>query len=148
MNRKPLPPFGKQYLDERPRSGIQIALGPAAWDFAKMMSFIVMVLPAGADPFDFTWPTSDGVIVHECGQSDDDALLKMATALLIAGNLFVVARRSAILDSVPVLKAMNITPNAGPGFDPDQKGFDPDNYVSGDWYPEVYGDQTAYFYPK
>ena len=100
---KKLPPFGQQYMDELPRSGVEVAMGLTASDFAKMQPRIVMVLPFGADPFEFKWPMSDGAYLHERGQFDDKSLTEMATALLVAGNKFVAARREAQLDSDPMV---------------------------------------------
>ena len=153
---KKLAPFGKQYLDVLPRSGVQVALGPNAWNFAKRMSFIVMVLPICSDPFEFKWPRSDGAIIHERGEFNDELLERMATALLIAGNPFVIARRSAMLDSDPVLKSY---PNLDS--DPDMNsyiekvrnassnsGANEDEPFNLDIYPAVHGDPVIFFYPE
>jgi len=94
-----LPPYGKQYLEQRPSAGIWVAIGPGAWDFAKVRSFPVMVLPEDREPSDFDWP-ADGqpALIHERGGCNDERLRAMATALLIAGAPSVVAIREALLD--------------------------------------------------
>ena len=140
---KRLPPYGRDYLRELPRTGLQIAVGPTAWAFAKRMSFIVMVLPVGSDPFEFKWPRSDGAMLHERGEFNDELLERMATVLLLAGNPFVIARRSAMLDSDPVLEIMNVNPELQTG-----PKFDPDVYVQRDKYPSNHGEPMAWFYPK
>ena len=100
MNGRRYPPFGKQYLEQKPGAGMWIAIGPGAWDFAKAKSFAVLVLPDDAEPSDFKWPTDGGpVLVHERGQFDDDRLRSMAEALLRAGASSVVAIREALLES-------------------------------------------------
>jgi len=99
MSRRQYPPFGKQYLEQKPSAGMWIAIGPGAWDFAKSRSFPVLVLPIDAELSDFEWPTDGGpVLVHERGQFDDDRLRAMAEALLRAGASSVVAIREALLN--------------------------------------------------
>ena len=99
MNRRRLPPFGKQYLAQKPSAGMWIAIGPGGWSFAKSRSFPVLVLPEDAEPSDFEWPTDGGpALVHERGQFDDDRLRSIAEALLRTGVSSVVAIREALLD--------------------------------------------------
>ena len=150
---KRLPPYGKDYFRELPRTGVQVAIGPHAWDFAERMSFIVMVLPMGADPFEFNWPKSDGAILHERGDFNDELLERMATALLIAGNPFVIARRSAMMPSDPVLKSyptldsdpdMNLYIEKVRNSELSSGAYEPFNL---DTYPTVHGDPMIYFYP-
>ena len=94
-----LPPYGQQYLEQRPSAGIWVAIGPGAWRFAKVRTFPVMVLPEDKDPEDFNWP-SDGqpALIHERGDFNDERLNTMAKALLLAGATSVVAIREALLD--------------------------------------------------
>ena len=94
-----LPPYGKQYLEQRPSAGIWVAIGPGAWRVAKTRSFPVMVLPEDREPNDFDWP-SDGqpALIHERGDFNDDRLRSMAEALLRAGAASVVAIREALLN--------------------------------------------------
>lgn len=100
MNGRRYPPFGKQYLEQKPSAGLWIAIGPGAWDFAKSKSFPVLVLPDDAEPSDFKWPMDGGpVLVHERGQFDDDRLRSMAEALIRAGASSVVAIREVLLDA-------------------------------------------------
>ena len=96
---KQLPPYGQQYLEQRPSAGIWVAIGPGAWRFAKVRTFPVMVLPEDKDPEDFNWP-SDGqpALIHERGDFNDDRLYAMAKALLLAGASSVVAIREALLE--------------------------------------------------
>ena len=94
-----LPPYAKQYLEQRPSAGIWVAIGPGAWRFAKTRSFPVMVLPEDHEPSDYEWPSNgQPVLIHERGQFDDERLLAMATALLLSGAPSVVAIREALLD--------------------------------------------------
>lgn len=94
---KRIPPFGKQFRTV-PSSGIQVAIGPGAWNFQKRHHCPVMVLPDDGNPDDFTWP-ADGkpAIIHERGICNDDRLRAMAEALLRAGASSVVAIREALL---------------------------------------------------
>lgn len=94
---KPLPPYGKQFRPV-PRNGVQVAIGPGAWDFKKRPGSPIMVLPDDANPDDFEWP-SDGrpALIHERGLYDDTRLYAMANALLQAGASSVVAIREALL---------------------------------------------------
>ena len=93
-----LPPFGKDFQPV-PRSGIRVAIGPGAWNFAKKQRHPTMVLPDDADPDDFQWP-SDGkpALIHERGDYNDDRLDLLARALLQAGASSVVAIREALLN--------------------------------------------------
>lgn len=94
-----LPPYGRQFLDQRPSAGPWVAIGPGAWKFAKGFHFPVMVLPDDASPCDFRWP-SDGkaALIHERGVCDDNRLRAMAEALIQAGAPSVVALREALAD--------------------------------------------------
>ena len=94
-----LPPYGKQYLEQRPSAGIWVAIGPGAWRFAEVRTFPVLVLPEDKEPDDFDWP-SDGqpALIHERGDFNDERLRSMAEALLLAGAPSVVAIREALLD--------------------------------------------------
>ncbi len=95
-----LPPYAKQYLEQRPSAGIWVAIGPGAWRFAKTRSFPVMVLPEDHEPGDYEWPANgQPVLIHERGQCDDERLNAMAKALLLAGSPCVVAIREALLDN-------------------------------------------------
>ena len=98
MKKLPLPPFGKQFQPV-PRNGVQVAIGPCAWDFQKTHFHPFMVLPDDANAEEFRWP-SDGMpaLIHERGTYDDDRLRAMATALLMAGASSVVALREALAD--------------------------------------------------
>ena len=59
-----------------------------------------MVLPDGANPEDFRWPSDRRPAqIHERGDYDDDRLIAMAKALIDAGASSVVAIREALLDS-------------------------------------------------
>ena len=94
-----LPPYARQYLEQRPSAGIWVAIGPGAWRFAKTRSFPVMVLPEDHEPSDYEWPSNgQPVLIHERGQFDDERLQAMAKALLLAGAPSVVAIREALLD--------------------------------------------------
>lgn len=97
--RRPLPPFGKQYLNLHPDSGVRVAIGFGAWDFANAARpGRVMVLPAGTSPTTFRWPVNgQPALVHELGPVDDDQLAAMARALLAAGAPSVVALRHSLL---------------------------------------------------
>ena len=94
---KRLPPYGKQFQPV-PRNGVQVAIGPGAWEFKKRHGSPIMVLPDDANPDDFDWP-SDGkpALIHERGTYDDSRLREMAIALIRAGASSVVAIREALL---------------------------------------------------
>lgn len=93
-----LPPFGKSFSPIS-RIGVQVAIGPDAWAFARARQQLMMVLPAGESPDSFKWPSDGGpALIYERGQFDDDQLKAMAAALLKAGAPSVVAIREAALD--------------------------------------------------
>lgn len=97
-----LPPYGKKF-DPVPNSGVRVAIGPGAWDFARSHAHPIMVLPEDCTPADFRWP-SDGrpALVHERGEYNDERLDEIAAALLRAGASSVVALREALVnDSDP-----------------------------------------------
>ena len=95
---KRLAPFGTQFRPV-PRNGVQVAIGPGAWDFQKKHNSPIMVLPDDANPEDFKWPTDGGpALIHERGTYDDNRLRSMAEALLRAGASSVVAIREALLN--------------------------------------------------
>ncbi len=98
---KRLPPFGK-YFQPVPKSGVRVALGPGAWDFAKRHYYPIMVLPEGQPASNFAWP-SDGrpVLIHELGEANNARLKDLATELLLAGASSVVAIRESLLDHDP-----------------------------------------------
>ena len=91
-------PFGKQFRPV-PRSGVRVAIGPGAWEFAKIQTQPTLVLPDDANADDFQWP-SDGkpALIHERGDYNDERLDSLANALLKAGASSVVAIREALLN--------------------------------------------------
>lgn len=93
-----LPPFGKKFQPV-PRSGVQVAVGANAWDFAKTHPHPIMVLPADVRVQNYRWP-SDGqpALIHERGDHNDERLDTLAQALLRAGASSVVAVREALLN--------------------------------------------------
>ena len=92
-----LPPFGKQFQPV-PRNGVQVAIGPGAWEFKKRHGSPIMVLPDDANPEDFGWPSDGGpALIHERGEYNDERLDALASALLQAGASSIVAIREAIL---------------------------------------------------
>ena len=87
---KKLPPFGKQFQPV-PRNGVQVAIGPGAWDFQKKHSSPIMVLPDDANPDDFTWPhDGNSGLIHERGIYDDES--ELLHALQLRRNPGVAAR--------------------------------------------------------
>ena len=96
---KPLPPYGKRFQPV-PVTGVRVVIGLGAdiWSFAKAHHCPIMVLPAGERPEAFRWP-SDGkpALIYERGVLNDERLDLLATALLRAGALSVVAIREALL---------------------------------------------------
>ena len=93
-----LPPYG-QLFQTIPKSGVRVAIGPDAWDFAKRHYHPIMVLPEGQPASNFTWPSDGGpALIHERGDHNDDRLDSLANALLMAGASSVVAIREALLD--------------------------------------------------
>lgn len=93
-----LPPHGKQFQPV-PSSGVRVACGPGAWDFAKNHHAPIMVLPVGEDPRVYRWPSDKGpALVHERGEYNDEQLDSLAAELLRAGVSSVVAIREALLN--------------------------------------------------
>ena len=103
---KRLPPFGKKFQPV-PSSGVRVALGPGAWDFANRHHCPIMVLPQTDIASSYTWPTDDGpALVHQRGETRDNTeaeirLAELAKALLVAGACSVVALREAYLNDDP-----------------------------------------------
>ena len=92
-----LPAYGKQF-EPVPCSGVQVAIGPGAWDFKRKHSSPIMVLPDDADPEDFRWPSDGGpALIHERGSYDDLRLKALAIALLRSGAPTVITIREALL---------------------------------------------------
>ena len=95
-----LPPFGRQYLDNPPSAGLWVAVGPRSWDIAVQKPFPVVVLPPGAQPADYEWPTTAGAaLIFETGPCDDELLLELATMLMLVAAPSVVAIRESLLQS-------------------------------------------------
>jgi hypothetical protein len=93
-----LPPFGKQF-DPVPRSGVRVAIGPGAWEFAKKHRHPIMVLSDGDAVDNYRWLSNGGpALMHERGDYNDERLDSRARALLKAGASSVVAIREALLD--------------------------------------------------
>ena len=96
-----LPPFGKMFQPV-PRSGVRVAIGPDAWNFAKKHYYPIMALPAGQPASNFTWPSDGGpALVYERGEANNATLKELATELLLAGASSVVALRESLLDHDP-----------------------------------------------
>ena len=92
-----LPSFGRLFQPV-PRNGVQVAIGPGAWEFKKRHGSPIMVLPDDADPDEFKWPSDCGpALIHERGTYDDKRLQLMAEALLRVGVSSVVVIREALL---------------------------------------------------
>ncbi|MCH7687084.1 MAG: hypothetical protein IH899_10460 [Planctomycetes bacterium] len=95
-----LPPYGRQYLDNPPGAGFQVACGSDPWKIAKGKSFPVVVLPTGSKPSDYDWPTTSGpALIYETGPLDDDLLYELAKTLMLAGAPSVVAIRESLFKS-------------------------------------------------
>ena len=99
MKKLPLPPYCNDYHDSRPRYGLQIAIGPNGWGFAKQDRRIILVLPFDEDPKNYRWPQNEPAIVHERGQFDDNRLIAMAKILLEGGSPFVIGLREALIET-------------------------------------------------
>ena len=98
---KRIPPYGRDF-QPAPKSGVKVAIGSSAWDFAENHYYPIMVLPEGQPASNFTWPSDgDPALVHERGEANDATLKELATELLIAGASSVVAIRESLLDSDP-----------------------------------------------
>ena len=95
---KRFPPYGRDFQPV-PKSGVRVAIGPGAWDFAKYHHCPIMVLPDDKQPIKYRWPSdSRPALIHERGDYNDERLDSLANALLIAGASSVVAIREALLD--------------------------------------------------
>ncbi|MCH9005262.1 MAG: hypothetical protein IH838_08235 [Proteobacteria bacterium] len=103
---KRLPPYGRDFQPV-PKSGVRVAIGPGAWDFAKEHHVPILVLPVGEPASNFTWPSDGGpALVHERGEAKGDKqarkrLTALAQELLFAGASSVVAISEAYLDDDP-----------------------------------------------
>lgn len=98
--RLPLPPYGREYVQQRPSAGPWIAYGPDAWGAAEKKPFPVMVLPDGRRAADFRWPVrGEAAVILETGPEDDERLRKVAEALFAAGAPSLVALRMSRLDA-------------------------------------------------
>ncbi|MCH8149933.1 MAG: hypothetical protein IH987_18465 [Planctomycetes bacterium] len=99
--RKPLPPFGAEYLKRHPHPAIKVALGARAWSFARRAGVgRVMILPDDGAPAAFRWPSNGHpALVYELGPPDDNRLAAMARELLAAGSPSVVAIRYSLLNT-------------------------------------------------
>ena len=95
---KPLSPHGKLFQPV-PKSGVRVAIGPGAWDFADLHYFPMMVLRDDRNANEFRWPSDGGpALIHERGDCNDERLDELAEALLRSGASSVVAIREALLD--------------------------------------------------
>lgn len=87
--RKPLPPYGKQWLDAGGRYGPQVICGPGAWAFAEHRKHcgFALVAPHGQDPLQFDWSLLRGraVLLIEVGGFDTAAMERLVYALLRDG---------------------------------------------------------------
>ena len=99
--RRRLPAYGMSF-QPIPASGVRVAFGPGAWDFAKNHQHPIMVLPDGEIPSSFTWPGDrKPALVYERGEANDERLRALAEALLIAGSTSVVALRESKIGGDP-----------------------------------------------
>ena len=97
MNKR-TPPYGKLFQPV-PKSGVRVAIGPGAWDFAKDHYCPIMVLPEDVPAQLFTWPSDKRpALIHERGTYDDESLDLLAGELLRAGSPSVVVIREALLN--------------------------------------------------
>ena len=70
------PPYGNKFKPA-PKSGVRVAIGPGAWDFAEAFrripngwSIPIMVLPEGEAASYFTWPSDSGpALIYERGEA-------------------------------------------------------------------------------
>lgn len=96
MIRKPLPPYGRQYIEQPLSSGVWIACGPDAWDFTKLKPFPVMVLADECDPADFQWPVAhQDVLLIEIGTYDTERVERIVQVLLESGARLVYPIRTS-----------------------------------------------------
>jgi hypothetical protein len=88
--KKPLPPYGKELLKQKPRE-IWLFLGPHAWRYAKnhrLSGRNVLILPEDKSPDDYYWPVQNvPVLVFDLHiQSANEMMLKrLAWQLLNSG---------------------------------------------------------------
>ena len=95
------PPYS-QCFRSVPETGVRVAIGTDAWNFAKRHHVPIMVLPEGGAPSSYDWP-GDGrpALIYERGECNDKLLDKMAYELLRAGASSVVAIRETLMKSDP-----------------------------------------------
>lgn len=97
---KPLPPYARRWIEEKPSAGLWVALGPRAWEFAESKPFPVLVLPSHSSPGDYRWPkTSSPALVFESGDQRDSALDELVKTLIYNGTPSVVAIRESLMRS-------------------------------------------------
>ncbi len=88
MNHRQLPPFAKDFACHRHRGGTPVVFaGPRAWDWARHDQRRKLVMPPDRSPADFRWPVAGLEIVVLDTGANDDLLMHLAHALLLAGAL-------------------------------------------------------------
>jgi len=87
--RKPLPPYGRQWIEAGRRYGPFVFCGPGAWDLAARRTHcgFALVAPIDRDPLDLDWSLLAGrvTILIEAGGFDTELVERTALALLIDG---------------------------------------------------------------
>ncbi|MBL8202423.1 MAG: hypothetical protein JNK40_15770 [Chromatiales bacterium] len=108
VTRRRLPPFGREYLIRRQAPGYlnqgpRVAIGARAWELAReAVAIPIMVLPPDEEPASFAWPVGgEAVLLFETGDPDDEALERLAQALLADGAALVHAIRRCDLPGNP-----------------------------------------------
>ena len=101
--KKRLPPYGKQYIDERPALGPWVYFGAQAWRRAEALELVdavnypAMVLPPERQPEEYKWPVRrQDVLALETGPPDDMRLRRLVQVLLESGAASVVVRRNLV----------------------------------------------------
>ena len=104
-SRKPLPPYGRQWIEAGAKYGPFVICGPGAWDMAKRRKRcgFALVAPDDRDPLDFDWSLLNGreTVLIESGGFDTPKLERVVFALLAAGVPLVFPIRTVMLDRDP-----------------------------------------------
>jgi hypothetical protein len=104
-NKKPLPPYARQWLDAGARYGPQVICGAGAWQFAehRKRNGFALVAPPDRDPLEFDWSLLAGrsVVLIELGSFDTAMLERVAYALMRDGVPMVFPIRDALLAEKP-----------------------------------------------
>lgn len=94
-SRKPLPPYGRAFL-ESPKNQVMIIQGPNSFKVARNLDFMsALALPPNESANSYRWPVQ-GRACHlvETGEDDDNRVEETAIALIRSGATLVKVSRT------------------------------------------------------